>query len=419
MKDYDICILGAGIAGLYCARELSKRNPESKICILEKYKFIGGRVSTFKHTIHKGLDISWEAGAGRIHKSHHMLLNLLKEYNLSVYPMTPGIEYRTPVSVEPVEFGRYLETVSGIKQLPNLNTTTIKNILEQVLGKSRMTELIDRYEYRSELDTLRADNALDLLGNEIGHQEGFYGVQGGFSSLIGALKRDIETRGVQILRSCEALTIEQSTITSRYSVILKNKKTPIRASKIIVALSRDAVAQMKCFQGLPILKQVKMRPLLRIYAVFPLHKGKPWFQDIKKFICDLPIRYVIPIDAMKGTMMISYTDGKDALYWMDRITRLGEGHVVDECVKQLRSLFPRIEIPDPIYYKSHAWNDGCSYWLPSSNGYDSLIESKKSLIPLPDSMPEVYMCGESWADKQCWVESALETASAAVAKAST
>lgn len=415
MKEYDICILGAGIAGLYCARELSKRYPESKICILEKYKFIGGRISTFRNA---DLDISWEAGAGRIHKSHHMVLSMLKEYKLPVYPMTPGIDYRTSVRVEPVEFGRYLETVSSIKQLPNLHSTTIKKVLEKTLGKSRTTELIDRYEYRSELDTLRADNALDLLGKEIGHQGGFYGVKGGFSSLIGALKDDIEAKGVEILRSHEVLTIDKAVKDSTYRVILK-EKSPVRASKVIVALPRDAVAQIKCFQNLHILKQVKMRPLLRIYAVFPIHKGTPWFQDIKKFICDLPIRYVIPIDATKGTMMISYTDGNNALYWMDRITRLGEGHVVDECVKQLRSLFPRIEIPDPIYYKSHAWNDGCSYWLPSSNGYDSLIESKKSLIPLPDSMPEVYMCGESWADHQCWVESALETASAAVAKAST
>ena len=410
MKEYDICILGAGIAGLYCARELSKRYPDSKICILEKYKFIGGRVSTFRNA---DLDISWEAGAGRIHKSHHMVLSLLKEYKLPVYPMTPGIEYRTPDTVEPVEFGRYLETVSGIKQLDNLDKTTVKKVLEQTLGKSRATELIYSYEYRSELDTLRADNALDLLANEIGHQGGFYGVKGGFSSLIGALKDDIEAKGVEILRSYEVLTIDKDAKGSTYRVILKDK-SPVRASKVIVALSRDAVAQMKCFQDLHILKQVIMRPLLRIYAVFPFDKnGKPWFQGIKKFICNLPIRYIIPIDATKGTMMISYTDGKDALYWMDRITRLGEGHVVDECIKQLRSLFPSIEIPDPTYSKSHAWQDGCSYWLPSSKVaglYYSRVESKASLIPLPDSMPEVYMCGESWAAEQCWVESALESA---------
>ena len=76
---YDICIIGAGIAGLYCARELSKKYPESKICVLEKFKEVGGRTYTY-HTTVNGLKISWEAGAGRIHKSHHHVWDLLKEY---------------------------------------------------------------------------------------------------------------------------------------------------------------------------------------------------------------------------------------------------------------------------------------------------------------------------------------------------
>ena len=61
---YDICIIGAGIAGLYCARELSRKYRDMKICILEKYEFIGGRTSTFRDVV-DGIDIQWEAGAGR------------------------------------------------------------------------------------------------------------------------------------------------------------------------------------------------------------------------------------------------------------------------------------------------------------------------------------------------------------------
>ena len=37
-------------------------------------------------------------------------------------------------------------------------------------------------------------------------------------------------------------------------------------------------------------------------------------------------------------------------------------------------------------------------------------ESKKSLQPLPDSMPGVFLCGESFSVRPCWVESALEQA---------
>ena len=39
--------------------------------------------------------------------------------------------------------------------------------------------------------------------------------------------------------------------------------------------------------------------------------------------------------------------------------------------------------------------------------YDVEEESNKSLNPRPKSMPNLFMCGESFAVKQCWVESAL------------
>jgi hypothetical protein len=37
-------------------------------------------------------------------------------------------------------------------------------------------------------------------------------------------------------------------------------------------------------------------------------------------------------------------------------------------------------------------------------------ESRQSLHPLPGQMPNLFMCGESFAVKQCWMESALDQA---------
>ena len=56
-------------------------------------------------------------------------------------------------------------------------------------------------------------------------------------------------------------------------------------------------------------------------------------------------------------------------------------------------------------FKQHHWYDGCTYWLPGT--YNVEEESNKSLNPRPKSMPNLFMCGESFAVKQCWVESAL------------
>ena len=40
--------------------------------------------------------------------------------------------------------------------------------------------------------------------------------------------------------------------------------------------------------------------------------------------------------------------------------------------------------------------------------------SKESVVPLADTMPGVYMCGESWAYNQAWVECAIDQAKHAV-----
>jgi monoamine oxidase len=407
MTDYDICIIGAGISGLYCARELSRAMPDTKICILEKYEFIGGRISTFKKTVPGVGHIQWEAGAGRIHKSHIATLDLLKEYNIDVIPIPSGIEWRSEELVEssvPVEFGKYIENLQISQISPEvLQKKTLQQILEQTLGKDVTKQLTDRYEYRSELDTLRADKGLESLHNELGATSGFFIVKGGFSSLIGSIKRDLT--GIKIIRNYEVKDIHK--IKDGYSISGKGR-IPIRASRVIVTIPRDAIALIPCFKNLQILKQVKMRPLVRMYAVFPVINGKAWFSGIQRFVCKQPIRFVIPIDSRKGIIMISYTDGEDAEYWIKK----GDDSVLKEVMNHIRKLFSTISIPDPLYFKIHPWSDGCSYWTPGAYSIDKV--SMASVIPLPEEMPGVYMCNESWAQNQCWVNSAIEQSKYAI-----
>ena len=134
---------------------------------------------------------------------------------------------------------------------------------------------------------------------------------------------------------------------------VRNKPT-IKAKKVIVAVTRDAVAELPCFKDLPILKQVKMRPLVRIYAVFPRVNGATWFDGLQKFVCQKPVRYVIPIDPKRGVIMISYTDGEDAEYWIKKEAKAESVAVLTkEIMQQIRALFPDKRIPDPTLVKVH------------------------------------------------------------------
>ena len=404
-SHHDICIIGAGMAGLYCALELSKKYPTMRICILEKYPYIGGRTSTFHHDTKAG-PVQWEAGAGRIHNSHTNVIKLIDHYGLSKIPIGDEIEIRSSRDVRPVEFSKCLATL-GLDQLDplTLRTHTLKDLANKIMGPTKATELLDTYEYRSELDTLKADNGLYSLNHELGNHTGFFVIKEGFSALVGAMKRDIESRGVEIMREYEVSNIIRHA--NHYKILVKDKSV-IHARKVIVAVTRDALAEIPCFKGLPILKQVKMRPLVRMYAVFPKVNGSIWFANMKKFVCPKPIRYVIPMDPEQGTIMISYTDGADAEYWIKKLESKGESAVFDEVMKEIHDLFPHISIPAPLYFKIHPWADGCSYWTPGD--YDFNKVSKSSVKPLRDSMPGVYMCGESWAYAQAWVKCAIDQA---------
>ena len=97
--------------------------------------------------------------------------------------------------------------------------------------------------------------------------------------------------------------------------------------------------------------------------------------------------------------MISYTEGKDASHWMDMPEKRREKEIMAE----LRRTFPDKEIPDPLLIKFHPWRSGCTYWVPGR--YDVEEESNKSVQPIP-GLP-LYLCSESFAVQQSWMESAL------------
>lgn len=84
---YDYIIIGAGLAGLHCARRLLEEKPHLNVIILEKYNYIGGRVTTFRRTIPGVGPVKWENGAGRIHATHTMVRAYMKRYNLTWSPI--------------------------------------------------------------------------------------------------------------------------------------------------------------------------------------------------------------------------------------------------------------------------------------------------------------------------------------------
>ena len=71
-------ILGGGIAGLYSAYLLTKKNPDIHLTILEKTNRWGGRIHTYTSPT-----MNVEAGAGRFSNRHPRLLSLIHDFKMN------------------------------------------------------------------------------------------------------------------------------------------------------------------------------------------------------------------------------------------------------------------------------------------------------------------------------------------------
>lgn len=420
MEDY--AIVGGGIAGLYAALDLAKRYPKAKISLFEKYRIFGGRVLTYRKDGYR-----WEIGAGRFHSSHKLFRELLKSYGLHEVPIPAGTgwiqTYGSPLV--PNHWEESLASWLGeIQRLPKdkLAQHTLFELLVEIFGEAKAKEFVAPFPYYGEIYTLRADMAIQSFSGEMGTHSGYFVCAEGYDTLIEKMVADCKKHGVALYNHYELVsfapgsegTLDLWFATGPLKLKLNRKIRQIHAKHIVLALHADVLRKIPLTKELPLLSLVKMEPLHRIYAVFPVDQKskKAWFADVGRFVTGTSLRYFIPIDASRGITMISYTDGRDTEPWMNlaKGTELSEETLGFLLTEECRKLFPGKYIPYPTYLKSHPWESGCTYWLPGD--YDPKIMSKESLQPFGKDLPNVHICGESFCLRQAWMEGALENTQA-------
>ena len=414
MFNFDIVIVGAGLAGLYCGIELAKKG--KSVCILEKYKYLGGRVVTY----HEG-QYSWEIGAGRISDSHTLVHSLLSRYGLKTYPLS---EKQTFVEHNGEQRENKFSTMIQpiLKELSELPKTVLENhtleeIMKSIYGEAKADELLAEFPYRAELSVLRADLGITAFTEgEMSTYKGYSVVVGGLSSLIDAMANEFKKKGGVIKLNYEMVGLSQPDPHSKVVIECRVEKSAadvVYANKLILALHSSALKSCPDTRHFPALKHLVMCPLLRTYGVFPTHSGSAWFAGLDRCITAGPVRYFIPIDEKKGVAMVSYTDADDANYLIKLLKRHGEEGLGEFILKELRAMFPDRVIPKYTFFKAHPWYSGCSYWTPGD--YEPERLSQESMHP-DKYLPSVYVCGESFSMKQAWMEGALEHASDMIKK---
>lgn len=393
---YDTLIIGGGVAGLTVAVELSKRG--ERVILFDKWGTWGGRVYTY----HGPKGLHYEIGAGRIFHGHARVSAIVDRLKLERY------YFGTDSLWEAKDPNLFLTLFAPIRAVLStlpphaLATHTIAELIPKELHP-----LLIRFPYRSEFYLLRADEALKFfspratMGTRDTH--GYYTVAGGLDAIPKALAADAIKAGATLKQESTVQDVaELGPDLFEAQVETKGVKHSYKAKRVVFATCRCSLSDFKILEKVPVLKQTGTAPLTRIYAIYPPDPatGKAWFSGLSNIVTSNPLRFVIPMSAKTGLIMISYTDGDDTNHWKDLKGAALEAEI-QRCAKEL---FPDRVIPKPTYLKQHRWGGGCTYWLPGD--YDVAEASEAAHNPFPG----VYITGESINKEQCWIESALESA---------
>lgn len=399
-NTYDLVVVGGGVAGLYFTYQYLKKNSKAKILLIESKTRLGGRILTNKHKKE-----TYEIGAGRFSNHHTQLKQLLEELKLEkkIIPLkskttffskegnpNSKLNFDSLLITALAQIGLYLEKEN--LEAKDLRKFTLYNLLK-VLDPTVAINLDKIYPYYSELHVMNAYDALESFERDFRESVSYSVLKGGLEQIITELHQKIK-RKVTIKLADHLCHLEK--ITNGWKLELGSGKNYL-ASNLVLALPRKPLLELDALKEIhPLLGLVEGQPLYRIYAKF----NKKWLK--KKIITDSDLKFIIPIND-DGLIMISYTDGPLTEKWLNAQI---EGKLENELLKELRKVFPKIEIPDILWIDgSGYWEVGAHYWIPRTNYPDQEALIEKITHP----MENLYLVGEAYSSHQAWIEGALRT----------
>ena len=437
MDIYDTIIIGGGIAGLYAGLLLLRQDPKHRLIILEKERYLGGRIITYTDKY-----MTVEKGAARFNEHHLRLKQLIADLGLASRIVEIGSDtvfysadgQKTEDSMSFLEsltnpFGVLVDVWSqAFSPLPmvpliarvilyskvlsrsHLISHSFTQIACEVLSKEEVSIIQGGFGYYTELVEMNARDAIALMEGGLNPSNQFYVLNGGLSQLIARMVTELNRGERRVLTDIEVAKIEYP---ENHFVVKSKSGKKFVGLRCICALPKEAVQRLPIFRPISnLLDRILCFPLCRIYSKFDMrNRDNAWIRDLPKLTTDSPLRIVIPIDTESGVIMTSYTDHKFADAWLKTYETEGVKGVNQELQRLFQEMLGH-PVNAPISTKVFHWKCGVGYW---GIGADSDMVAAAVQQPIP-GVP-LYVCGEHYSAKnQQWMEGALETAEEVVGK---
>lgn len=381
MKIYDYIIIGSGIAGLYTAFKLTDKYPNSKILILEKNKYVGGRILVKKFR-NKYVPIG--AGIGRYDKDI-ILKYLLTYFNIPIKSYVTKIDYNDFYPIDT------LNRINTLKKVDLDLDKTFKQNYINFFGKKdynifRKSNGFTDFENADVIDTI-----YDYGFEDNTPGQNFFRVD--WRLLIKCLYNTLKTRGVLFKKGENVKSVNG--IYNQYILRTKNYKNISKTyigSNIIYATGIDGVKSSYPFDNFfknNILNAIKCNTFLRYYI-----KTNREISDIESYTFQNNFLQKT-INMGNNIYMISYSDNKFA----NGIQKMNKRNFL----KQLEKMY-NIKIIDSF---KHYWNCGTHYYTPLNR---EIWKDRDHFINTVQCYRKnIFIVGELISKNQGWVEGALES----------
>ena len=400
-NQYDIIIIGSGIAGLYTAYHIKKRFPHISFLILEQHKkeWIGGRTNNDEFY---SVKVVSGAGIGR-KDTNPLLIRLLNELDVPFKEYHSVISYST--LLQPMDI---IKTINYLKREyrkhPELRDKNFSQFFIHFLGEKAYNHFVISAGYN---DYERADLYETLfnygMDDNTGGWTGFYVP---WKQLVDTLYQQI---GKQHFRfSSKVVKIDKVEKNPCVFEVSMDSGKQLYCNKVIIATTITSIKNLVpgASNKHSLYQQIRGQPFLRLYGKFNKKSAEIMKNYVPNYtIVPGPLQKIIPIDANKGVYMISYSDNNDAVLLHDRAKNTVENrkllcHLLEESLD-----IPRGSL-DLIAIKEYYWPVGTHYYEPLSKQFSSRNQFLQKAQHPEDGM---IVVGEAVSRYQGWVEGALES----------
>ncbi len=437
----NILIVGGGIGGVHTAYQLAKRGKGS-VCLFELENRLGGRI----------LDISFDGketsprigvGARRI-LTGHSLVELAKEL---------GITFNEPLNRGDLIFarGQHAESKDELAKLafPSLvpldktsqKQTEVEDALYRQLKQVSRQKIPDfpsfvktavgpeGYHYLLDVSRFRGDfeypidtrSYLDWLDEEskFDNAKLIYPV-GGMGEFINRMANTAKTNGVRIFTSQPVKSLNDGNT----GYVAMTPSYEINANQVILAVNAEKLKSIHGDVPDKIVKSAQFQQLLGIPAVTVTQWWpKPWWNNAylgkainRAWTTDHCINLMeIPSDDYGSRQRVTrtvYSDEMACVALWRKLNEISVQAVETEIIRELKEMFPDIQIPKPLKTYVKVWPDAW-YWLKAGSPYSNCDIASWATKPIPNE--PVYLVGESYNPQRAtWSDGAISSSNAAL-----